>query len=99
MMRAFALAIGTLVFTCSAQAATSTNIQAVIEVNQAGMSSEAMLQSIEQQAMTACRYEESSVLSKLHDKACAKDLVEQTLTQLNNSELNETYALRHPAKS
>ncbi|MAK62632.1 MAG: hypothetical protein CMK09_16810 [Ponticaulis sp.] len=99
MTRTLALALGALMITGAAHAGSSTKFEAAITVDRNAVSSAAQLKSIEQQAIAACRYEETSVLANMYDKACARDLVEQTLAQLNNAALNQAYAETNRATS
>lgn len=83
---------GTVLFLIgSAHAGSMTKFEASIAVDRNAATSEESLRSIERQAVDACRYEQNSVLAGMYDKACAKDLVEQTLAQLNNPALNQAY--------
>lgn len=91
MKRALIAGCSALFLIGSAHANTTTKFEAAIDVDRSETNPIVSIRSIERQAIEACSYEKTSVLAGKYDKACAKDLIEQTLGQLDNAELNQAY--------
>ncbi len=91
MKRALLLGGSALFLIGTAHADSATKFEASIMVDRNAATSQESLRSIEKQAITACSYEDNSVLAGLYDKTCVRDVVEQTLAKLNNEELNQAY--------
>ena len=79
-----------------AQASTTTEFEAGININRAALADEASaareLSAIREQAKELCAYERESVLSGTYDALCVADIVAQAVKSVDNANLDRAYS-------